>query len=116
MPKKDKGPSRRCRLKQKVRESIKDRDTLVRQHRPFTYVEVIAVVDDETYVGMGFAKVKRPDVWDEEYGKQMALEKAVGHIAFQIVHGYDIHYSNRMEEGVSMEVPQVLEDWVKSRN
>jgi len=45
------------------------------QRRPNTMAEIYVNGTDLTFVG--FAKVNWPDKWDAQYGKQLALRKAV---------------------------------------
>lgn len=60
------------------------------QKQPYTAVEVVFVQDGQEYTGIGFAKVKWPDVWDESYGIEMAVKKAAHDIARQICGDIDM--------------------------
>ncbi len=93
---KDREPSKRDMLKEKIKKGIMDECTLIRQYRPWTYIEVAASYDSKVYIGMGFAKVKRPDEWEAKEGVIMALDKAIGHIARQVTRGYTIDEDTSM--------------------
>lgn len=43
------------------------------QRQPYTMCEL----SDIGFMGLGFSKVCFPDKWDEERGKELALQKAV---------------------------------------
>lgn len=56
------------------------------QERPYTAVRLNLKVDSQTYlVANGFSKVKYPDDWDEDFGYDLACQKAASKIVHQIM-------------------------------
>ena len=76
-------------IRDKLMERVEGGDSEIEvwQQRPYTAVRVQV---EEPLMGMmvaglGFAKVNWPDKWDPEYGRKMALRKAVASIAKRLV-------------------------------
>lgn len=56
------------------------------QERPYTAVRLNLKIDSQTYlVANGFSKVKYPDDWDEDFGYDLACQKAASKIVRQIM-------------------------------
>lgn len=55
------------------------------QECPNTSVKIIVEHDGVRYERVGFSKVRWPDVWDDEYGIELAVEKAAFAIAKRIL-------------------------------
>jgi len=70
--------------KREVRERIKQNLTTlsaeVWQECPYTAVKITASIGNDSYEAIGFAKIKWPDVWDAEYGVDLATDKAIAKI------------------------------------
>lgn len=60
-------------------------DVIIWQKRPNIAVRTAYKVDQRFWCGYGFAKVMYPDVWDAQYGIDLAVKKALASIARQIV-------------------------------
>lgn len=57
----------------------------VLQKRPSTAVKARLKVGSMIFVGTGFSKVKWPDDWNEDFGLQLATDKAASDITKQIL-------------------------------
>lgn len=56
------------------------------QERPYTAVRLNLKIDSRTHlVANGFSKVKYPDDWDEDFGYDLACQKAASKIVRQIM-------------------------------
>lgn len=55
------------------------------QDRPWTFVHFEVPVPDDLYETFGFSKVCRPDKWDADYGKELAVTKALYKLAKEIL-------------------------------
>lgn len=49
--------------------------------RPFVFVKAEAKIDGHKWIGLGFAKVCWPDIWNPTIGFAIAERKAIEHIA-----------------------------------
>lgn len=70
-----------------VADSIVLQETFTR--RPNVCVAISVEIGEQDYDGVGFAKVRWPDKWDEAYGVRMALDKAVMQVVKEIMNGED---------------------------
>jgi hypothetical protein len=71
-------------LYRRVQEDLVD-NVDVWQKRPYTAARVVVMFGSTLYVGLGFAKVNWPDAWDADGGRDLALRKACGDLARQIL-------------------------------
>lgn len=60
------------------------------QLAPFTYVKMKCKLEDNEYIGIGFAKKSPDDDWCKNHGIDVAKAKAIGHIMFQIMQAESI--------------------------
>ena len=61
------------------------RPATVYQDRPWTFVKFEVTFIDVMMETYGFSKVCRPDKWDEEYGIELAITKALYKLAKEIL-------------------------------
>lgn len=66
------------------------------QEKPYTAIEMVIGIRGETYLAHGFSKVKWPDNWDEEFGYNLACQKAASKIVKQLFETKD--YIHLLEE------------------
>jgi len=60
------------------------------QKRPYTAVQLLLErTDAPPLFGTGFAKVCHPDVWDAEYGYNLATQKAMADLTRQLIAEHD---------------------------
>lgn len=61
------------------------------QERPYTAVRLSFKIDSQTHlVANGFSKVKYPDDWDEDFGYDLACQKAASKIVRQIMNDAEL--------------------------
>lgn len=69
--------------KRKLKQILLDRVTKKEfwQEKPYTAANVTVEYRGNTYEALGFSKVCYPDRFDPEFGKELAVKKAVSKVA-----------------------------------
>lgn len=88
MSEKERARVKRKRLVKEVRK--RSLVTKVMQDCPWTAVQLELGDGNRVWLSYGFSKVCYPDEWDEDFGFDLAIEKAASKIAKQLVQYYGV--------------------------
>src|SRR3972149_2300770 len=66
--------------------------SIVIQEKPYSAVQMSLGFKDKLFTAKGFSKVKWPDVWNDEFGYNLACQKAASKIVKQLLESKDYIY------------------------
>jgi hypothetical protein len=77
----------RRELRRKITEEIAQDWSLITliEQKPWMCVQILVGLRGEIYTGTGFSKVRYPDRWDFDAGKNIAVSKALRNAADKII-------------------------------